>query len=89
MKLNSYLAQVPVQVKGIPAQIGVISFSSVRGSFSYSAPSDLDYFGYTEMEWELLDRKGYLANWLDKKLSDVDRNELDQEVIQYMRNRHD
>jgi hypothetical protein len=28
----------------------------------------LDYYGFTEIEWDMLDRKGYRAKWLDRKI---------------------
>jgi hypothetical protein len=38
-----------------PCILGVIYFIEHRGSYDrYSAPSDLDYFGYTEVEFCVL-----------------------------------
>jgi len=39
-----------------------------------------DYYGYTEMEWELLDRKGYPAKWLENKLTDDDIERIESEI---------
>lgn len=38
--------------------VGVLRYEHIPGTFSYNAPSDLDYFGYTEVEWDLLDSAG-------------------------------
>lgn len=64
-----YLAQIPAEVAGIPCLVGVTEYVSVKGSFSHHAASDLDYYGYTECSWELLDRRGRRATWLDRKLT--------------------
>jgi hypothetical protein len=56
----------------------------VRGSYSYNAPSDMDYYGYTESEWEVLDRNGRPAAWLERKLTDTDRSRIDQEIEEAM-----
>lgn len=38
-----------------PCFLGVLYFAQHRGSYDrYSAPSDLDYFGYTEVTFEVL-----------------------------------
>jgi hypothetical protein len=51
-------------------------------AYAYQAPflgspnrcaSDWDYYGCEEIEWEILDRKGRRAPWLDRKLSPADR----------------
>ena len=78
-----YIAKIESRVAGIPCIIGVLSFDSVRGSYSYNAPSDVDYYGYTEVEWEVLDRRGRKAPWLERKLDNTMRDRIEQEVIDY------
>lgn len=56
---------------GIPCQIGVVSYTCV---LAFNGPATLcwsrdDYYGYTDMEWQVLDRKGYPAPWLSRKLT--------------------
>ena len=78
--LNKYQAVIETTVAGIPAQIGVVDFTSVRGSKSRNADSDLDFYGYTEIDFELLDRKGYRAAWLDGK---ADKQTIEQQIINH------
>jgi hypothetical protein len=80
----TYLAEIESTVAGIPCLIGVTEFSSVRGSYSYHADSDMDYYGYTESEWVVLDRRGRPAAWLERKLTDADRSRIEQEVAETM-----
>lgn len=73
-------AELPFTLKGIPCLIQVDSFHHQPGSFSYNAPSDMDYHGYTEIEYTILDRKGYKAPWLAEKIDD-DWNDRIQAAI--------
>lgn len=72
---------VEVDVCGIPAQAVVTTFNEVMGSHSRDAPSDLDYYGYTEIEFDLHDRKGYRAYWLENKMRKEDAVEKVEEQI--------
>lgn len=59
----------PVTVAGIPAFADVTRYHHQepwRGS-AHACPSDLDYYGFTELEFDLYDRKGYRAKWLEAK----------------------
>jgi hypothetical protein len=77
---TQYIAEIETTVAGIPCIIGVTYYESVRGSYSYHAASDLDYHGYTDCEWEVLDRKGYKAAWLERKLTSSMRDRIEQEI---------
>jgi hypothetical protein len=44
----------------------------------------MDYYGYSECEWEVLDRNGRPAAWLERKLTDADRSRIDQEIEEAM-----
>ena len=79
----------PIQTRlaGIPCQIAVTDFRRVEGSYSYNAPSDADFYGYTDYDYEVLDRRGRPAPWLEKKVSQAD---IDEKIMeQYNRNRID
>lgn len=54
-------------IGGVPCVIGVLSYESVRGSYSYSAASDLDYHGWFDCEWQVLDEDGQLSPELAEK----------------------
>lgn len=81
-KIN-YIAEIEHRVAGIPCLIGVIDYSEVKGSYNRNADSDMDYYGYTDCEWEILDRKGYRAKWLDKKLSQVEEDQISAAIAKY------
>ncbi len=71
-----------IQAAGIPALAGVTHYchqAPFRGS-PYRCDSDWDYLGYEEIEWEILDRRGRPAPWLDRKLSPADRAGIDRQL---------
>jgi hypothetical protein len=80
----AYIAEIETRVAGIPCIVGVTYFESVRGSYSYHAASDMDYHGYTECEFEVLDRRGRKAPWLERKLTDKIINEIEQEIAEQL-----
>ena len=80
----TYITEIETRVVGIPCIIGVTHFESVRGSFNYHAASDYDYHGYTECEFEVLDRRGRKAPWLERKLNDKIIREIEQEIAEQL-----
>ena len=74
-------AAILVHVKGIPALAHVHHFERVPAAANPRlAPSDLDAWGYIDMEYDLYDLKGYPARWLERKL-DRDAVERVEETI--------
>ena len=76
---------IPHTLAGIPCLIGVATYTRVgpwRGGIE-SCPSSDDYYGYTDMEYELFDRKGYRARWLDGKLTPLEKSRLEQAINDY------
>jgi hypothetical protein len=78
-----YIAEIETRVAGIPCIIGVSYYNRVEGSYSYHAASDWDYHGYTEADWDVLDRRGRAAPWLAKKLTSDDESRIEREIGEY------
>ena len=67
---------LPFKISGIPCLIRISYYVRVRpwrGS-TQTCPSSDDYYGYTDCDWEVCDRKGYLAPWLAKKLTPYEQD---------------
>ena len=64
------------RVAGIPCTIRIDHFSQVKGSFSYHAASDMDYYGYSELAYTICDQRGRPAPWLEKKATDADHRRI-------------
>ena len=79
----TYIAEIETRVAGIPCLIGVVEYFSVAGSYSQNAASDWDYYGYTESDWEVCDRRGRPAPWLARKLNDKITREIESEIAEY------
>jgi len=77
----TYIAEIETRVAGIPCIVGVTHFESVAGDSR--ADSDWDYYGYTEAEFEVLDRRGRPAPWLAKKLTSSDESRIEEEIAEY------
>jgi hypothetical protein len=76
--------QIESRIQGIPCLIEVTTLTVVkpwRGS-AQSCPSSDDYYGYSEVEFEVLDRKGYKAAWLERKMTDNDRARIKTEILE-------
>ena len=72
-------------ISGIPCQILIDSFDSQEGSFNMRAETPEDFYGYTDAEYTVLDRKGYKAAWLDRKIDDETHNEIVDEIKNYVK----
>lgn len=77
---------IPFYLAGIPCQIAIGYYFKQepwKGS-ALSCPSRDDYYGYTESEWMILDRKGYRAAWLERKITASIEAEIDEAIEEYM-----
>lgn len=69
-------------VAGIPCIIAITGY--YRGSPAvYSGPMAGPEES-PEAEWRVLDRRGYLAPWLEKKLSSSDEERINEEAVEIM-----
>ena len=76
--------KIVMRIAGVPCLIGVTGYlyqPPCKGHPSTCA-SDWDYYGYEEIEWEILDRRGKPAPWLDRKLTKTDREEINRELLE-------
>jgi hypothetical protein len=71
--------EIQSHIQGIPCII-VARVCVNRGSYSRDAASDWDYYGYEEIDFEVLDRKGYNAPWLQRKLTSEDVTRIESEI---------
>jgi hypothetical protein len=74
----NYITEIEHRVAGIPCLIGVISYES--------EPQTWDDPGCTDMEWEILDRRGRPAPWLERKVTDKEQSSIEDAIYQEMEN---
>ena len=76
--------KIVMRIAGVPCLIGVTGYlyqPPCKGHPSTCA-SDWDYYGYEEIEWEILDRRGKPAPWLERKLSKGERGEITSHLLE-------
>ena len=66
----SFLTVFDTRVAGIPCQIGVLNYERHAPMSAHQAHSDLEFYGYSEVDYVVLDRRGNPAPWLQNKVSD-------------------
>lgn len=77
--------KIESRVAGIPCLIRVVNVQVKKGSYSPSAVDPDEYHGYTDIEFDVLDRRGRDAPWLANKLTDADRDRIDAEILAAVR----
>lgn len=73
-------------VDGTPCVVKVTYFNKVK---PWSGPpencqSDLDWYGYTEVEYELYDLQGYRAEWLEDCVDDKTNDEIERQAERHV-----
>jgi hypothetical protein len=77
---------VDARIAGIPCQLKVTHFYQQAPCYN-TWDSDADFYGYTEINYDVLDRKGYPAPWLEKKITPIDDDRLQDLIVAYMTQR--
>lgn len=77
-----YQEIISTRIAGIPAKVGVKHIYRQAGSFLQNEVSDLDYYGYMEFDYEILDMRGKRAVWLERKLTDAMRTKIEQQIAE-------
>jgi len=70
------------RVAGIPCLIQ-IDRCFVQKPMGQRADSDWDCYGYTDINFTVLDRRGRPAPWLEKKLTDDDTDRIENQILEY------
>jgi len=86
-------ADFDTTVAGIPCGVVITSYVGARPfrqhTFEGAGPGDCDAPEYEEVEWRLVDSKGYPAQWLEEKLNDDDVTRITCECIEFKRSEGD
>jgi hypothetical protein len=88
MRVPNYETIIDYRLNSIPCKIGVISHGGQKpypGS-PFGCDSDLDYYGFFESDWEILDIRERCAPWLSIKLTNKDKEEIETIIYKYYSN---
>ena len=77
------VADFDTTVCGIPCGIILTHYWYMKGNFSPRAVDPGEYYGEEEIEFDVLDRKGYTANWLAQKMSEQDVIDIEEEIREH------
>lgn len=73
-------ANIESTVAGIPCLVQ-IDHVFIQRPLGPSADSDLDCYGYAEVEFTVLDRRGRPAPWLEKKMTASDKARVEADIV--------
>lgn len=85
--MSPYIATIETRVCGIPCMVGVSSYNFAAPN--QYADNDIDYYGYTELCWDVLDQRGRIAPWLERKLSEDEVDRIELEIAEFFRVEND
>jgi len=82
-------ADFETTVAGIPCGVVITSYVGARPfrqhTFAGAGPGDCDAPEDEDVEWRLVDSKGYPAGWLEEKMNDNDVTRITCECIDFKR----
>ena len=80
---------IPTTVRGIPCLIYLTDYvfqPPFKGPAS-QCNSDMDFYGYEDMEYELFNLHGYRMKFLENLLTQQDKGKIEEFVSNYMAER--
>ena len=69
------------RIQGIPCQVKAM-YIFVQKPLGPNCDSDWDCYGYSEVDFEVYDRKGYPADWLQRKMTDKDEERIVEQLLE-------
>ena len=71
-------------VAGIPCGVVVDYYAAgrdwIQHTFPGAGPGDCEPPEPEDMEWHIVDRKGYAAEWLERKMQAADEQRIEDEI---------
>ena len=71
------------RIAGIPCRVEMTR-CFVQRPLGPRCDSDLDCYGYHEVEFDVLDRNGRPAPWLERKMNDSERVKIEELLMEEM-----
>lgn len=81
-------SDIDTHIQGIPCGIVITCYHRQR-PLGPRADSDYDCYGYTDAEYTVLDREGYPALWLERKIKEDDNERILELIDDYKEHEND
>lgn len=78
-----YIAEIETTVCGIPCIIGVTDYEGYTPAYTSGAPENCYPAEGGYGEYDILDRKGYKAAWLERKITASVEDDIQSEIFNY------
>lgn len=75
---------IDVRVCGIPAIARVLHYRPYEPAYRRGHPDNWEPASPPEIDFEILDRRGRPAPWLERKLTDAERERIERDLIEYL-----
>jgi hypothetical protein len=75
---------IDVRVCGIPAIARVLHYRPYEPAYRRGHPDNWEPASPPEIDFEILDRRGRPARWLERKLTERERERIERELIEYL-----
>ncbi len=83
MAKQHYIAEIETTVAGIPCIIGVTDYEGYTPAYISGPPENCYPAEGGYGEYELLDRKGYRALWLERKVTSSVESSIQESIFNY------
>lgn len=78
--------QIESRVAGIPCIIQTGRISISQGNHSPQAETPDEYYGHCDIEFDVLDRRGRPAPWLERKLTADITADIETQILEELKN---
>ena len=86
MSRTNYIAEIEHRIAGIPCIIAVTDYEGYTPAYISGPPENCYPAEGGTGDFEILDRKGYRAKWLERKLNAKEEDLVQQAIFEYMEN---
>lgn len=69
------------RIQGIPCQVKA-TYIFVQKPLGPNCDSDWDCYGYSNVDFDVYDRKGYPADWLQRKMTKADEARIVEQLLE-------
>jgi hypothetical protein len=84
--MSRYIVEIEGTVCGIPCIIAVTDYEGYTPAYVSGPPENCYPSEGGTGDFEILDRKGYRAKWLERKLTANEERHIQEAIFDYMEN---